>query len=243
MAHAARSRVLASIAANMARLRRTQATLCGAPGRAARGRAGPRPRRCAARARLCAVFRKARRQGRATSYERAYAAGKGNADIVLLYALYCSRAGLPTGACRDRARAGARSDQCPGASRGGIDRLCRAAAMRKRCRRSAALSSSIPRSAMRMPCRPLPDAVGEAQGGPHRIRAEPTRFLPPVAAWRSSSRSSAISAAAERPMRTKSPRRWATPRSTSRPRCWRNGGGRRSGRPAGAGTPGLATRA
>jgi tetratricopeptide (TPR) repeat protein len=35
-------------------------------------------------------------KGARPSYERAYQLGRGNADTVLLYALYCSRAGLPT---------------------------------------------------------------------------------------------------------------------------------------------------
>ncbi len=67
IAHAARSRVAGVDRRGLWQAQRVETALCGVgAGRTARGRAGSRPRRRPTRARLCAVFRQARRQGRAT---------------------------------------------------------------------------------------------------------------------------------------------------------------------------------
>ena len=77
--------------------RRIEAALCGVDGAARRAvELAPKPGGRPTCARLRALFRAARRQrARGHAYERPIQLGRGNADIVLLYALYCSRAGLP----------------------------------------------------------------------------------------------------------------------------------------------------
>ena len=95
-AHAARSRVLASIASAYGRAGELKPLYADAE-RAARRAVDLAPGLADAHLALgYALFSgKLDIRGARQSYERAYQLGRGNADIVLLYALYCSRAGRP----------------------------------------------------------------------------------------------------------------------------------------------------
>jgi TolB-like protein/Tfp pilus assembly protein PilF len=101
MAHAARSRVLASIAAAFAKedeLRPLYAEAASAARRAVE----LAPDLASAQLALGYVLLSGHLdvKGARPAYDRAYELGRGDADVVLLYALYCSRAGRP-----DEARA------------------------------------------------------------------------------------------------------------------------------------------
>ena len=95
-AHAARSRVLASIASAYGQAGELK-PLYAESERAARRAVELAPGLADAHLALgYALFSgKLDIQGARQSYERAYQLGRGNADIALLYALYCSRAGRP----------------------------------------------------------------------------------------------------------------------------------------------------
>jgi tetratricopeptide (TPR) repeat protein len=96
MAHAARSRVTRIHRRRIWQGRRVEAALRGLKGRGGTiGRIGTQARRCASRAGFVLFTGYLNVKGARPSYERAYQLGRGNSDIVLLYALYCSRAGLP----------------------------------------------------------------------------------------------------------------------------------------------------
>ena len=58
-------------------------------------------------------------------FDRAYELGGGNADIALLYALYCSRAGRAQEAMAGLTRSRARPAECAGVPRERLGRLCR----------------------------------------------------------------------------------------------------------------------
>jgi TolB-like protein/Tfp pilus assembly protein PilF len=94
MAHAARSRVLASIAAEYAKAGELQ-PLYAESVAAARRAVELAPDLAMGHLALGYVLFSGKLdiQGAQPSYEKAYQLGRGNADIVLLYALYCSRAG------------------------------------------------------------------------------------------------------------------------------------------------------
>ncbi len=94
MAHAARSRVLASIAAEYGKAEELK-PLYAESVAAARRAVDLAPDLAMGHAALGYVLFSGELdiQGAQPSYERAYQLGRGNADIVLLYALYCSRAG------------------------------------------------------------------------------------------------------------------------------------------------------
>jgi TolB-like protein/Tfp pilus assembly protein PilF len=94
MAHAARSRVLASIAASYGKADDLKPLYAGSVA-AARRAVELAPDLAHAHLALGYVLFSGQLEvkGAASSYERAYKLGRGNADIVLLYALYCSRAG------------------------------------------------------------------------------------------------------------------------------------------------------
>jgi len=96
MAHAARSRVLASIAAEYGKADELK-PLYAESAAAARRAVQLAPNLADAHLALGFVLFTGHLdvKGARPSYERAYQLGRGNADIVLLYALYCSRAGLP----------------------------------------------------------------------------------------------------------------------------------------------------
>ncbi len=96
MAHAARSRVLASIAAEYGKADELK-PLYAASTAAARRAVELAPKLADAHLALGYVLFSGHLdvKGARPSYERAFQLGRGNADIVLLYALYCSRAGLP----------------------------------------------------------------------------------------------------------------------------------------------------
>jgi TolB-like protein/Tfp pilus assembly protein PilF len=96
MAHAARSRVLASIAAEYGKVDELK-PLYAESAAAARRAVQLAPNLADAHLALGFVLFTGHLdvKGARPSYERAYQLGRGNADIVLLYALYCSRAGLP----------------------------------------------------------------------------------------------------------------------------------------------------
>jgi TolB-like protein/Flp pilus assembly protein TadD len=96
MAHAARSRVLASIAAEYGKAEELK-PLYAESTVAARRAVELAPKLADAHLALGYVLFSGHLdvKGARPSYERAYQLGRGNADIVLLYALYCSRAGLP----------------------------------------------------------------------------------------------------------------------------------------------------
>lgn len=96
MAHAARSRVLASIAAEYGKAVELR-PLYAESTAAARRAVALAPKLADAQLALGYVLFTGHldAKGARPSYERAYQLGRGNADIVLLYALYCSRAGLP----------------------------------------------------------------------------------------------------------------------------------------------------
>ena len=96
MAHAARSRVLASIAAEYGKANELK-PLYAESTAAARRAVALAPDLADAQLALGYVLFTGHLdvKGARPSYERAYQLGRGNADIVLLYALYCSRAGLP----------------------------------------------------------------------------------------------------------------------------------------------------
>jgi len=94
MAHAARARVLASIAAEYAKAEELKPLYASAM-ESARRAVELAPDLADAQLALGYVLYSGELdvKGAATSYRRAYELGRGNADIVLLYALYCSRAG------------------------------------------------------------------------------------------------------------------------------------------------------
>jgi TolB-like protein/Flp pilus assembly protein TadD len=96
MAHAARSRVLASIAAEYGKANELK-PLYAESTAAARRAVELAPKLADAQLALGFILFTGHLdvKGARPSYERAYQLGRGNADIVLLYALYCSRAGLP----------------------------------------------------------------------------------------------------------------------------------------------------
>ena len=96
MAHAARSRVLASIAAEYGKADELK-PLYAESTAAARRAVELAPKLADAHLALGFVLFTGHLdvKGARPSYERAYQLGRGNSDIVLLYALYCSRAGLP----------------------------------------------------------------------------------------------------------------------------------------------------
>ncbi|MCL6699268.1 TIR domain-containing protein [Sphingomonas sp. NSE70-1] len=96
MAHAARSRVLASIAAEYGKANELK-PLYAESTAAARRAVELAPNLADAQLALGFVLFTGHLdvKGARPSYERAYQLGRGNADIILLYALYCSRAGLP----------------------------------------------------------------------------------------------------------------------------------------------------
>jgi TolB-like protein/Tfp pilus assembly protein PilF len=96
MAHAARSRVLASIAAEYGKANELK-PLYAASTASARRAVELAPKLADAHLALGYVLFSGHLdvKGARPSYERAYQLGRGNADTVLLYALYCSRAGLP----------------------------------------------------------------------------------------------------------------------------------------------------
>ena len=96
MALAARSRVLASIAAEYGKADELK-PLYAASTASARRAVELAPKLADAHLALGYVLFSGHLDvtGARPSYERAYQLGRGNADIVLLYALYCSRAGLP----------------------------------------------------------------------------------------------------------------------------------------------------
>lgn len=96
LAHAARSRVLASIAAEYGKANELK-PLYAASTAAAQRAVRLAPKLADAHLALGYVLFSGHLdvKGARASYERAYQLGRGNADIVLLYALYCSRAGLP----------------------------------------------------------------------------------------------------------------------------------------------------
>ena len=94
LAHAARSRVLASIAAEYGQADQLKPLYAEATA-AARRAVDLAPNLAEAHLALGYVLFSGHLNVKAarSSYERAYQLGRGNADIVLLYALYCSRAG------------------------------------------------------------------------------------------------------------------------------------------------------
>lgn len=94
MAHAARSRALASIAAAYGKAGELK-PLYAESERAARRAVGLAPSLADAHLALGYVLFSGQFdvKGAWPAYQRAYQLGRGNADIVLLYALYCSRAG------------------------------------------------------------------------------------------------------------------------------------------------------
>ncbi|HEU0310274.1 MAG TPA: TIR domain-containing protein [Sphingomicrobium sp.] len=94
MAHAARSRVLASIAAEHGKAAELK-SLYAESTAAARRAVDLAPELADAHLALGYVLFSGHLdvKGARSSYERAYQLGRGNADIILLYALYCSRAG------------------------------------------------------------------------------------------------------------------------------------------------------
>ena len=94
MAHAARSRVLASIAASYGKADQLK-PLYAESVAAARRAVELAPNLANAHLALGYVLFSGELdvKGAEPSYQRAYELGRGNADIVLLYALYCSRAG------------------------------------------------------------------------------------------------------------------------------------------------------
>lgn len=96
MAHAAKSRVLASIAAEYGKADELK-PLYAASTAAARRAVELAPKLADAHLALGFVLFTGHLdvKGARPSYERAYQLGRGDADTVLLYALYCSRAGLP----------------------------------------------------------------------------------------------------------------------------------------------------
>ena len=96
MAHAARSRVLASIAAEYGKADELK-PLYAESTASARRAVELAPKLADAHLALGYVLYTGHLdvKGARPSYERAYQLGRGNADIVLLYALYCARAGLP----------------------------------------------------------------------------------------------------------------------------------------------------
>lgn len=96
MAHAARSRVLASIAAEYGKAEELK-SLYAESTAAARRAVELAPDLADGHLALGYVLFSGHLdvKGARPSYERAYQLGRGNADTVLLYALYCSRAGLP----------------------------------------------------------------------------------------------------------------------------------------------------
>lgn len=94
MAHAARARVLASIAAGYGKAEELKPLYSSAIASARRAVELAPDLADAHLALGYALFSgQLDVKGAAPSYERAYKLGRGNADIVLLYALYCSRAG------------------------------------------------------------------------------------------------------------------------------------------------------
>jgi TolB-like protein/Tfp pilus assembly protein PilF len=96
MAHAARSRVLASIAAEYGKANELK-PLYEASRTAAERAVELAPKLAEAHLALGFVLYTGylNVKGARPSYERAYQLGRGNSDIILLYALYCARAGLP----------------------------------------------------------------------------------------------------------------------------------------------------
>lgn len=94
MAHAARARVLASIAAESGKANELKPLYASAIG-SARKAVELAPNLADGHLALGYVLFSGQLdvKGAAPSYERAYELGRGNADIGLLYALYCSRAG------------------------------------------------------------------------------------------------------------------------------------------------------
>src|SRR5207253_233882 len=106
LAHAARSRSLAVIAGEHARADQIKPLYSEAIG-AARRSIELSPNLAEAHLALgYAIFAgELEIRGAWPSYQRAYRLGYGNADIVLLYALYCSRAGRPAEAQRAVERA------------------------------------------------------------------------------------------------------------------------------------------
>lgn len=94
LAHAARSRALASIAANFGKADELK-PLYAESVRAARRAVELAPNLADAQLALGYVLFSGQLdvKGARPAYDRAYRLGRGNADIVLLYALYCSRAG------------------------------------------------------------------------------------------------------------------------------------------------------
>jgi TolB-like protein/Flp pilus assembly protein TadD len=94
MAHAARSRALASIAAGYSKADELK-TLYAESERAARRAVELAPRLADAHLALGYVLFSGRLdvKGARPSYDKAFELGRGNADILLLYALFCSRAG------------------------------------------------------------------------------------------------------------------------------------------------------
>jgi TolB-like protein/tetratricopeptide (TPR) repeat protein len=94
MAHAARSRALASIAASYGKVE-TLKLLYAESAAAARRAVELAPNLADAQLALGYVLFSGQLDVKAArpAYDRAYQLGRGNADIVLLYALYCSRAG------------------------------------------------------------------------------------------------------------------------------------------------------
>ncbi len=96
MAHAARSRSLAAIAGEYAKAAEVRPTYDAAVAASERAVALAPDLAEAHLARGYALFvGRLAIQGARESYDKAYALGRGNADIVLLFALYCARAGRP----------------------------------------------------------------------------------------------------------------------------------------------------
>jgi tetratricopeptide (TPR) repeat protein len=96
MAHAARSRVLASLAAEYGKADELK-PLYAQSTAAAKRAVELAPNLAEGQLALGYVLFTGHLdvKGARAPYERAYQLGRGNADVVLLYALYCSRAGLP----------------------------------------------------------------------------------------------------------------------------------------------------
>jgi TolB-like protein len=172
MAYAARSRSLASIAAEYAKAEELK-PLYASSIAAARRAIELAPNLAEANLALGYVLFTGKLDvaGARPFYDRAYALGRGNADILLLFALYCSRAGRAAEARSAIGRAIALDPLNPRTHRaaGSIDYAAR--------RYEAGARPARPRAAAQprhhqcaLASRQLPDAAWPARRGAHRLR-------------------------------------------------------------------------